>query len=81
MGTAYQGSQQKTSKPYVHKSKRRGTNERQGVDIRDVPKVQPGNYSLLLLLNQALSYRLSPTNEDANLSPNGSRLIRAAPYA
>ena len=64
MGTAYQGSQQKTSKPYVHKSKRRGTNERQGVDIRDVPKVQPGNYSLLLLLNQALSYRLSPTNED-----------------
>lgn len=25
------------------------------------PKVQPGNYSLFLLLNQALSYRLSPT--------------------
>ena len=63
MGTAYQGSQQKTSKPYVHKSKRRGTNERQGVDIRDVPKVQPGNYSLLLLLNQALSYRLCSTGE------------------
>lgn len=63
MGTAYQGSQQKTSKPYVHKSKRRGTNKRQGVDIRDVPKVQPGNYSLLLLLNQALSYRLCSTGE------------------
>ena len=53
---------------YVHKSKRRGTSERQGVDIRDVPKVQPGNYSLFLLLNQALSYRLSPTNE--NGEPN-----------
>lgn len=64
MGTAYQGSQKKTSKPYVHKSKRRGSAERAGVDIRDVPKVQPGNYSLLLLLNQALSYRLSTTNED-----------------
>lgn len=25
------------------------------------PKVQPGNYSLFLLLNQALSYHLSPT--------------------
>lgn len=53
---------------YVHKSKRRGTSERQGVDIRDVPKVEPGNYSLLLLLNQALSYRISPTNE--NGEPN-----------
>ena len=53
---------------YVHKSKRRGSAERAGVDIRDVPKVQPGNYSLLLLLNQALSYRLSPTNE--NGEPN-----------
>ena len=53
---------------YVHKSKRRGSAERAGVDIRDVPKVEPGNYSLLLLLNQALSYRLSPTNE--NGEPN-----------
>lgn len=64
MGTAYQGNQKRSLKPYVHRSKRRGTNERQGVDIRDVPKVQPGNYSLLLLLNQALSYRFSPTNEN-----------------
>lgn len=64
MGTAYQGNQKRSLKPYVHRSKRRGTNERQGVDIRDVPKVQPGNYALFLLLNQALSYRLSPTNED-----------------
>lgn len=64
MGTAYQGNQKKGLRPYVHKSKRRGTSERQGVDIRDVPKVEPGNYSLLLLLNQALSYRLSPTGEN-----------------
>lgn len=64
MGTAYQGNQKRSLKPYVHKSKRRGSAERAGVDIRDVPKVEPGNYSLLLLLNQALSYRLSPTNED-----------------
>lgn len=64
MGTAYQSNQKKGLRPYVHKSKRRGTSERQGVDIRDVPKVEPGNYSLFLLLNQALSYRLSPTNED-----------------
>lgn len=64
MGTARQGNQKKGLRPYVHKSKRRGSAERAGVDIRDVPKVQPGNYSLFLLLNQALSYRLSPTNED-----------------
>ena len=64
MGTAYQGNQKKGLRPYVHKSKRRGSAERAGVDIRDVPKVEPGNYSLLLLLNQALSYRLSPTNEN-----------------
>lgn len=64
MGTAYQGNQKRSLKPYVHKSKRRGSAERAGVDIRDVPKVQPGNYSLLLLLNQALSYRLSPTGEN-----------------
>lgn len=64
MGTAYQGNQKKGLRPYVHKSKRRGSAERAGVDIRDVPKVEPGNYSLLLLLNQALSYRLSPTNKD-----------------
>ena len=64
MGTAYQGNQKKGLRPYVHKSKRRGSAERAGVDIRDVPKVQPGNYSLLLLLNQALSYRLSPTHKD-----------------
>lgn len=64
MGTAYQGNQKKGLRPYVHKSKRRGTSERQGVDIRDVPKVEPGNYSLFLLLNQALSYRLSPIGEN-----------------
>lgn len=64
MGTAYQGNQKKGLRPYVHKSKRRGSAERAGVDIRDVPKVEPGNYSLLLLLNQAFSYRFSPTNED-----------------
>lgn len=64
MGTAYQGNQKRSLKPYVHRSKRRGTNERQGVDIRDVPKVQPGNYALFLLLNQALSYRLFPTSEN-----------------
>lgn len=68
MGTTYQGNQKRSLKPYVHKSKRRGTNERQGVDVRDVPKVEMGNYALLLLLNQALSYRLSPTNE--NGEPN-----------
>lgn len=68
MGTAYQGNQKKGLRPYVHKSKRRGTSERQGVDIRDVPKVQPGNYSLFLLLNQALSYRLFPIGE--NGEPN-----------
>lgn len=68
MGTTYQGNQKRILKPYVHKSKRRGTNERQGVDVRDVPKVEMGNYALLLLLNQALSYRLSPTNE--NGEPN-----------
>lgn len=68
MGTAYQGNQKRYLKPYVHRSKRRGTNERQGVDIRDVPKVQPGNYSLFLLLNQALSYRLFPIGE--NGEPN-----------
>lgn len=64
MGTAYQGNQKRNLKPYVHRSKRRGTNERQGVDIRDVPKVQPGNYSLFLLLNQALSYRLFSTGDN-----------------
>lgn len=64
MGTAYQGNQKKGLRPYVHKSKRRGTSERQGVDVRDVPKVEPGNYALLLLLNQALSYRLSPAGEN-----------------
>lgn len=64
MGTAYQGNQKKGLRPYVHKSKRRGSAERAGVDIRDVPKVEPGNYSLFLLLNQALSYRLSPTGEN-----------------
>lgn len=68
MGTAYQGNQKKGLRPYVHKSKRRGSAERAGVDIRDVPKVQPGNYALFLLLNQALSYRLSPINEDG--APN-----------
>lgn len=68
MGTTYQGNQKRILKPYVHKSKRRGTNERQGVDVCDVPKVEMGNYALLLLLNQALSYRLSPTNE--NGEPN-----------
>lgn len=68
MGTAYQGNQKRNMKPYVHRSKRRGSAERAGVDIRDVPKVEPGNYSLLLLLNQALSYRLSPISE--NGEPN-----------
>ena len=68
MGTAHQGNQKKGLRPYVHRSKRRGSAERAGVDIRDVPKVEPGNYSLLLLLNQALSYRLSPTGE--NGEPN-----------
>lgn len=67
MGTAYQGNQKRYLKPYVHRSKRRGTNERQGVDIRDVPKVQPGNYSLFLLLNQALSYRLFSTGDNGEL--------------
>lgn len=64
MGTAYQGNQKKGLRPYVYKSKRRGSAERAGVDIRDVPKVEPGNYALLLLLNQALSYRLSPISEN-----------------
>lgn len=64
MGTTYQDNQKKGLRPYVHRSKRRGSAEHAGVDIRDVPKVEPGNYSLLLLLNQALSYRLSPINEN-----------------